>query len=239
MAVESFTPGPVAPPARGGKRSLRIFEDLRREIMLGLLPPREALLELDLAHRFSSSQSTVREALLRLREEGLVIRTPHRGTQVAECRMDDMIELLHLRHDIECRGLARAIQRYARLTRNALTGLVDQMTEAAKAGDEYGLSQLDCEFHMRIYQDADLPSIQPVLHRCLVHNHRYKILNTERRQSLTVIAERHIAVLDGLDSGDLDRAVKALSHHINTIVDIGPGILPLAAGASATGNEES
>lgn len=231
MAVESFNNEPKAPPARGGKRSIRISENLRREIMLGLLLPHDSLLELELAHRFTSSQSTVREALLVLQEEGLVIRVPHRGTHVAECRLEDMIELLRLRHDIEIRGIVRVVERYGRLTHNALTRLVEQMIVAAKDGDEYGLSQLDSQFHMRVYEDADLPSVQPVLHRCLVHNHRYKILNSEPDRSLTYTAERHIPILEALESGDVTKAVEALSHHIQTIVDFGPNILGSQPGA--------
>ncbi|NQU69252.1 MAG: GntR family transcriptional regulator [Rhodospirillales bacterium] len=193
--------------------------------MLGLLPPHGALLELELAHRFRCSQSTVRESLLRLQEEGLVIRVPHRGTHVAECLMDDMIELLRLRRDIECRSIVRVVQRYGRLTHTALTNLVEKMFDAAKEDDEYALSRLDCQFHMRIYEDAGLPSVRPVLYRCLVHNHRYKILNAERNQPLFVIAERHIPILDALNSGDVAKAVDALAHHITTIVDFGPSVL--------------
>jgi DNA-binding GntR family transcriptional regulator len=226
LAVEIFSEGAKAPAVRSGKRSIQIYENIRREIVLGHLQPRQALLEMELAHRFSSSQSTVREALLLLQEEGLIIRVPHRGTHVADCLKEDMVELTRLRHDIECRGIERVLQRYGRITHGALTDLVDQMLDAAKKDDEYALSQFDCKFHLRIYEDAGLPSVQPVLHRCLVHNHRYKILNSARKQLLIVTAERHIPILDALDSGDVVKAVKALSHHIATIVDIGPNIIP-------------
>lgn len=227
MAVEIFSEGANAPAARSGKRSVKIYENIRREIVLGHLPPRQVLLEMDLAHRFGSSQSTVREALLLLQEEGLIIRVPHRGTHVADCLKEDMIELTRLRHDIECRGIKRVIRQYSRITHRALTDIVDQMVDAAKKDDEYALSQFDRKFHMRIYEDAGLPSVQPILHRCIVHNHRYKILNSEPRQLLIVTAERHIPILDALDSGDIVKAVKALSHHIATIFDIGPNILPV------------
>ena len=227
MAVEIFSEGANAPAARSGKRSVIIYENIRREIVLGHLPPRQVLLEMELAHRFGSSQSTVREALLLLQEEGLIIRVPHRGTHVADCLKEDMIELTRLRHDIECRGIKRVIRQYSRITHRALTNIVDKMVDAAKKDDEYALSQLDRKFHMRIYEDAGLPSVQPILHRCIVHNHRYKILNSESRQLLIVTAERHISILEALDSGDVVKAVKALSHHIATIFDIGPNILPV------------
>jgi len=225
MALESFNNEQQATSVRGGKRSSQISENLRRQIILGLLIPNESLRELDLAQHFKSSQSTVREALLVLQDEGLVNRIPHRGTHVSECLAEDMVELLHLRHDIETRGILRGIERYDRLTHRALTDLVDQMVAAARSEDEYALSQLDCQFHMRIYEDAGLTGVQPVLRRCIVHNHRYKILKSERGRSLLFAAERHIPILEALESGDVNKAVAALSHHINTIVDFGPHLL--------------
>lgn len=233
MAGKIFSVGAHPADARSGKRSVQIYEDIRREIVLGHLPPRQALLEMELAHRFGSSQSTVREALLLLQEEGLIVRVPHRGTHVADCLKEDMVELTRVRHDIECRGIKRVVQLYGRITHQALTSLLNEMIDAAHQDDEYTLSQLDRIFHMRIFEDAGLPSVQPILHRCIIHNHRYKILNSKPRQSLIDIAERHIPILNALDSGDAVAAVKALSHHIATIFDIGPNILP---GSSALEN---
>ena len=226
MAGKLLSEGEISLTSRSGKRSVQIYENIRREIVLGHFPPRQALLEMELANRFCASQSTVREALLLLQEEGLIIRVPHRGTHVADCLKEDMIELTRLRHDIECRGIKRVIQQYGRITHQALTKIVDQMVDAANKDDEYTLSYFDRIFHMRIYEDAGLPSVQPILHRCIVHNHRYKILNSKPRQSLIVTAERHIPILNALDSGYAGKAVNALSHHIATIFDIGPTILP-------------
>lgn len=240
MAVESFDSSrgdrraaQRTSSGRAGKRSLRVSDALRRDIVLGLLPPRDVLLELELAERFDCSQSTVRESLLALQEEGLVVRMPHRGTQVAECLRDDMIELIRLRHDIETRGVRRVIDRWSRLLHRELESLVAKMRDAAGADDEYALSELDRRFHLRLYEEAGLPSVEPVLLRCLIHNHRYKILNTERHASLVETADRHMPIIEALSSGDADRAVDALSLHITTIVDFGPNILAAPSGGAS------
>lgn len=226
MAVEIFASSTQGTAGRAGKRSRRIFDALRRDIVLGHIPPRASLLELDLAARFECSQSTVREALLALQEEGLVQRIPNRGTSVVDCLRDDMIELVRLRHDIECRGIARVADQYDRLTHRALCDLVERMSEAANADDEYGLSLLDQQFHLHLYDKANLPTVNPILHRCLIHNHRFKILNSERTTPLLVTAERHWPIIEALDSGNRQQAIDALSLHITTIVDLGPSILP-------------
>ncbi|MFK7891403.1 MAG: FCD domain-containing protein, partial [Granulosicoccus sp.] len=125
-----------------------------------------------------------------------------------------------------CRGIDRVVDRYDRLTHRALSALVNQMMEAAKAEDEYRLSLFDQQFHMRLYREANLPSVNPILHRCLIHNHRFKILNSERESPLMVTAERHWPIVEALDSGDKQQCIDALSRHITTIVDFGPSILP-------------
>lgn len=227
MAMESFAGQEPSQAQRPGKRSRLIYETLRREIVLGLQLPKQSLLELELAARFNCSQSPVREALLRLQEEGLVVRVANRGTLVADCSRDDMIELIHLRHDIECRGIKRALEHYNRAVYRDLVKLLEHMEQAATEEDEYRLSVLDQQFHLRIYSEANLPSIIPMLKRCLVHNHRYKIINTDRQTSLMVTARRHKPIIEALESGDTRSAIYALSLHITTIVDIGPSILPV------------
>ncbi len=67
------------------------FNALKRDIMLGTLSAGTSLTELELAAHFQCSQGTVREALLQLQEEGLVLRQGHRGTQVSECTADEAV----------------------------------------------------------------------------------------------------------------------------------------------------
>ena len=225
MALETFTSVNSEPGKRPGKRSGVIYDVLRREIMLGIQLPSQPLLELDLAERFHCSQSPVREALLKLKEEGLVVRVANRGTVVSDCSRDDMVELLKLRHSIECRGIARVMKAYNKLVHGTLVSLVQEMEQAAGDNDDYRLSVLDQQFHLRIYAEANLPSIMPMLERCLVHNHRYKILKTNRSVPLVETAQRHNLILEALISGDIDKTVNAMALHIETIVDFGPSIL--------------
>jgi len=234
MAIENFQPGPPSDrpkatihrlPRRIDRRSHTIFMELQREIVLGILAPKSVLLELDLADRFECSQSTVREALLQLQEEGLVNRMPHRATHVADCLETDARELLRIRHDIECRGVVRAMERLDPQVRNGLLQDIEAMRAAAIEGDEYLLSVHDRKFHLHLFGAADLPSVQPILGRCLIHNHRYKILNSRPNRELMETAERHFTITAALDTGSVEQVQAALSHHISTIVDFGPSII--------------
>ncbi|MCJ8518820.1 GntR family transcriptional regulator [Pseudorhizobium tarimense] len=194
--------------------------------MLGVLPAGAALTELDLAAYFSCSQGTVREALLQLQEEGLVRRQGHRGTQVSECTEAEAVEMFRVRQQIECSGIVRALQMPTRTLIADLKALFDKMLEAAASGDELELASLDRDFHRRLFQDAQLPALDPILHRCLVHNHRFKISRSISPRDLVATAKRHASIIDAVEAGDVGKASEALRHHIATIVDLGPSVFP-------------
>ncbi|MFC3073617.1 GntR family transcriptional regulator [Shinella pollutisoli] len=215
--------------ARGAARlakSAAAFNALKRDIMLGVLPAGAALTELDLAAHFACSQGTVREALLQLQEEGLVRRQGHRGTQVSECTEAEAVEMFRVRQQIECNGIVRALQAPSRTLVADLKALFADMLEAARAEDELELAAFDRDFHRRIFQDAQLPALDPILHRCLVHNHRFKISRSTTPRDLVATAQRHGTIIEAVESGDVARAGEALRHHIATIVDLGPDVFP-------------
>ncbi|MCQ1774843.1 GntR family transcriptional regulator [Neorhizobium galegae] len=204
------------------------FDALKRDIMLGTLAPGTGLTELELAAHFQCSQGTVREALLQLQEEGLVRRRGHRGTQVSECTEDEAIEMFRLRQQIEGNGMARVMRARSRTLVKELDSLLDKMLLAAAAGDELELAAFDRDFHRRIFEDANLPALDPILHRCLVHNHRFKISRSPMARDLEATALRHRSIIDAIESGDAGRATAAMRHHIATIVDLGPEVFPEA-----------
>lgn len=226
MAVESFNTPSVTElvPRQSSRRSHVLFVALQKEIVLGVLPPEQALTELDLAQRFQCSQGTVREALMQLNEEGLVKRLPNRATHVAPCHADDARALLGLRRAVECDHLDRVVARADDRLRADLGDFLNAMRNAARDGDEYLLSVYDRAFHTRLFDAADLPLVAPILTRCLIHNHRFKILNSRPNRALEETAERHVPILAALDARDVNQLRNLLAHHIATIVDFGPDL---------------
>lgn len=96
-----------SPVTRGGE----VYDVLRTELLNGLLNPGDKLRMVELARRFSVSQSVVREALTRLAEQGLVVSTPQRGFRVRELSVEDIVGLTESRVQIESVALRLAIER--------------------------------------------------------------------------------------------------------------------------------
>lgn len=90
----------------------RVYEELRDDIISCKIAPGTEIREADLATRFEVSKSPVRDALIRLEREGLVITMPRQGYRVSPVSISDMLDMFHLRAALERANIERII-RYA------------------------------------------------------------------------------------------------------------------------------
>ncbi|MDO8248342.1 MAG: alpha/beta hydrolase fold domain-containing protein [Rhodoferax sp.] len=201
-----------------GRKSNEVYQGLKKQIMLAELPAGQQLVELEVAKAMSCSQSTVREALMRLQEDGLIVRQGYRGTQVSSVSATEGQESLDIRARIESRAARFSIGNFTAQRIAALSHLVQQMEAAAERGDEYGLLELDQEFHCAVYAAANLPAMMPILERCSLCSHRYKIALSTTRRTLQESAQRHWSIIDALKSGDADELERVLFHHVASVI---------------------
>ena len=82
-----------------------LYDDLRGQIVKGTLKPGEPMLEITVARDYGCSQGTVREALMRLQEDGLVVRSGYRGTTVSTTSPAEAREMQFLRLHLETQGI--------------------------------------------------------------------------------------------------------------------------------------
>lgn len=92
-------------------RAAAVYEQVKRDIFAGDLQPGQRLRLIELADRFSVSQSVVREALTRLTEQGLAASSPQQGFRVVSLSLTDLDELTEARCDIEALAFRYAVQR--------------------------------------------------------------------------------------------------------------------------------
>lgn len=209
-------------PNLGGKKSDLIYMTLKQAILFRQLPPDSQLLEQELAGRFGCSQGTVREALLRLADDGLVKRSGYRGTRVTETSLDEAIEMVRIRLSIE-RGVARKIAvADLSLHQTQLDQVITRMAEAHQKDDLFLGSELDRAFHCALASAAGMDLLSPILMRCALHIHRFTLGSVEvpRQfyQEAGVDAE-HRALLAELTCGDPDQAEHAISSHLAHVLN--------------------
>ena len=133
-------------------RTLDVYAWLKQQIMLSRYAPGQSVAELEVASAMGCSQGTVREAMLRLQEDGLIVRNGYRGTVVTPVSATEGPLFLKLRAQLETDALRLSLPRITAEQLDALRALVQQMEQAAEAGDEYALFDLDQRFHVTLFQ---------------------------------------------------------------------------------------
>lgn len=201
-----------------GRKSSEVYQGLKKQIMLAELPPAQQLVELEVAKAMNCSQSTVREALMRLQEDGLIVRQGYRGTVVSSVSVNEGQQALDIRAQIESSAAKLSIGNFSEQRIGALSDLVQQMVMAAESGDEYGLFELDQEFHCAVYEAANLPAMMPILERCSLCSHRFKIGQSGTRRTLEETALRHWRIVDAIKSGDAQELERVLLHHVASVI---------------------
>lgn len=194
-----------------------VYGIVKRRIILNELTPETVLTELGLAHEIGCSQGPIREALLRLQEDGLVARSGRR-TIVTRLTAEEADEMLALRRRIETRGALKAALHADGQALEDLRGILAVMKEAAALGDEYRVIEADKDFHLALFRLSGLDALGQILARCIMHSNRYKLWAPEHRRPLIETARRHDVLYERLAAGDGSGLAAALGSHIDTIV---------------------
>ena len=95
----------------------RIAEEIRSQLVKGVLSPGQRLSEAALSEALDISRNTLREVFRMLTKEGLLVHEPNKGVSVAVPSMASIIDIYRVRRMIECQALAQAYPMHPALTR--------------------------------------------------------------------------------------------------------------------------
>lgn len=141
-------PRPVPPGGAALNARERAYTDLRYRILTGRLAPGTTLLETEIAGMLGLSRTPVREAVIRLAEEGLVHIRPRHGVTVMALTLGDFRDILDVFSALEVRAVAlTAARQLTAAERDGLTQLTQRMERATADGDIDRWSDLDDDFH--------------------------------------------------------------------------------------------
>jgi DNA-binding GntR family transcriptional regulator len=204
----------TAQPRRSGspRRRERFAEEvageLRDSILNGRLAPGERIDQDGIAEQLSMSRLPVREALIALEQEGLVVNTARRGSYVAETQPEDVLDQYEVYGLVAGIAAARAAERLSPDDLVALAKAHEQFTRAKGGAAQQRANE---EFHRIINRAASrrLRSVLGLLARSLP-SHHYMFDSQWAR----LAAEHHATILKAIERRDADAARKAMSDHL-------------------------
>ncbi|MCQ4634930.1 GntR family transcriptional regulator [Shinella sp. CPCC 100929] len=193
--------------------------EIRRRILQAIfeqrLPAGESITEEQLAATFDVSRTVIRQAVARLAQDGILVKSPNKGTAVASPSRKEARDILFVRRLVEpeiVRLLASAPHRFG-LTE--LRKHLAEENEARLAGQRGTLVRLTGEFHLLL---AELSGNQVLLR-----------LMTQL-QTLTCLAvllyaehdeacprDEHLRIVDAIAAGDGGTAAQEMLNHLTHV----------------------
>lgn len=191
----------------------QVLDFVRARILSGEYEPGARLRLQPLAEESGASLIPVREALRILEAERLVETIPNRGAKVAGISREDMEDLYRVRILLE----TQAIKESEPLTEEEVTeyqAVLDQLQEAARAGDDDLALRLHRQYHFGLYSRTHSRWLLTLIDLLWKHTERYQRLALPFRHDAA--DHEHRGVLAPLAEGDPEAAAEALRAHLET-----------------------
>src|SRR6185312_7806076 len=166
--------------------------DLLRERLLGGgFAPGERLVEAEIARQLGISRGPVREALAKLRAEGLVYDEPRRGSFVAELTDHDVHEIYELRAALEMQAVRLLIARDDDAAFARLEEIVAGLRAAAGRGDHQEFARQDALLNtlLRLEVTTQYGSLDDLLEQ---HEHLYAELASRDEARAQAACNEHM-----------------------------------------------
>lgn len=196
----------------------QIYDRLRQLIVELHLRPGESLSTAALAKKFGVSQTPVREALLRLEEEGLVIIKPQSGTYVAAIDVERAAEARFLRLSVEIEVVKNLCKRRDAAGQAELRAILYRQRFFSRTGDRDDFSRQDLAFHMAMYRMAGVAGVWRNVRAMRAHLTRLRMLDIPQPGTMDSIISEHQAIYEAIRSRDAVAGEAAVRSHLSGTV---------------------
>jgi GntR family transcriptional regulator, rspAB operon transcriptional repressor len=220
---------PAAPRAtaashrRGGRpraatAASRIYSELRAELVSLQRRPGEPVSEAEIALFYGVSRTPVREAILKLADEGLVEVFPQSGIFVSRIPLAALPEAIIVRRALEATTAQMAAERATASQILALHSILERQREANAEKDREAFHQADEKFHATIAEVAGYPGIWTLIQQVKVHVDRYRRLTLPQQGRIPRVIAEHEAVLNAIEAHDPAGARTAMESHLENLL---------------------
>jgi DNA-binding GntR family transcriptional regulator len=208
-------PSPLAPLLR---RTIgdEVLDTLRKAIIAGAFAPGDHLAEGHLAEQLGVSRAPVREAMMQLEQQGLLVFDRRGAARVKDFTDDDFEEIISLRLTLESMAARLCCRRWSAVEAARFEESIERTRAAIRLLD---VTLSDVEFHdgmVRMAQHSRLyacwSNLRPQIEVWLARMHSRLESSAQETREITV--RHHRRLVEALRSGREERAVKAIRQHI-------------------------
>lgn len=193
------------------------YDELRRRILTGQIPPGSVFSQTTLAREFGVSTTPLREALRRLAAEGMVQLDSHRDARVTPLTADEARNLYIIRENLD--PLAAALGASSR-TRNDISSIETALNRLTPLSDSTNLDAMGAhrDFHRAIYRSSHNPLLIGILESLWDKADQYRLIGLQSQKDSAKdkarVQEEHLQIAEAVIAGEADRAREVMQRHV-------------------------
>ncbi len=220
MSVEARS---ITPLAKANLRE-RVLRALRAAIISGELEPGEVYSAPSLAATFGVSATPVREAMLDLAKENLVVVVPNKGFRVTVVDEEQLDQITAIRRLLEPPVVAEVTELIPAEDFAGLRRLAQEIVDGARAGDLAQYTEADREFHLRLLGYSGNQRLVELVAELRGQTRLVGLAALLDQGDLDSSAREHLELLDLMERREAAAVELFMVRHINHIQDLWSGV---------------
>lgn len=200
----------------------RIADVLRNLIITGELNPGDRIVESRVAKQLGVGQPTVREALVLLEHQGLVVRKANQGCVVTTLTRSEISQILRIRGELEVLAVELAAENAQPESISELLKLTRHMKAAAASRNVLEFFSFDFQFHETLWKLSGNPFLPRLLSQLMLPLLAFLFIRNLRHHShidLAASAQAHVEIAEAIGHGDKRKARKIAEQKFRMFSD--------------------
>ncbi|MGL4610398.1 MAG: GntR family transcriptional regulator [Trueperaceae bacterium] len=190
-----------------------VYANLRDWIVQGILGPEEKLKDDELAKRLGVSRTPVREALMKLEDEGLIETSANRWTRVSSVTLKDAERIYPIVARLETLALGQAFTHLTKDDFKTMRQVNQQLQKALEARKPVDAAKADVAFHAVFISRSQNPELIRILTELKLKHERLEIAYFGDASLGKHSPKQHLQIIRLLEQGNLKQALKALEEN--------------------------
>lgn len=199
-------------------RAAHIAQQLRRDILLGVLAPGAPIKERDNALEMGVSRTPMREAIRILAKEGLVTLRPSRSPIVAQLTLKEVSNSIEVLSALELLSIRLACERASDEELAEIRRIERRMADNYDTLEDVDRFEIDMQFHKAIVRASHNEMLIETHSSYLARLWRARYLSAINRRARERVVRQHAAIMDGLERRDLKAARAELNAHLEHLL---------------------
>jgi DNA-binding GntR family transcriptional regulator len=195
------------------------YDALREAIVRGDIAPDARLVESDLSTTFDMSRGAVRTALIRLEQDGLVVREPHRGARVRRVSDEEAVEILEARAVLEGLASRQAAERIDARGVARLRACLARQRKLLERGDLLGASDANADLHATLLELSGHTTAVRLIESLNAQTVRYQYRTILIPGRPPASLAEHTAIVEAVSAGHATEAEAAMCRHLFNVAE--------------------